>query len=475
MSLIHWWPLTGTATDKVGGGPSVSNPTYVSGKLGQALDSGAITGTAEQWNQWMDGGSISIALWAKIDATGSFSHGTPFFGNGSSGKRKFTLFSYSSSTDDLTRRTSLHYAWQHDGLSGYSTYATGVIEGFFEKDQWVHLCATQDAQAGIVRIYKNGTLVKEHTGLELSDKTFTTADPTYFRSNYNYMKVNDLRLYDHALSQAEVKELSKALVVHYTFDDILVESTTNIISGIKSAHGKASLESGRVKINWSPSGDDSYFMFNYTETIKANSVYTLSFDCEGLKPGEVATFAVSNLGDAYTVALKNGRNSLTFTAGSDLMNDINTHNRLFFDDKTRTNGAVFYLSKFQLEERDYVTLYTPTNREGKLTNETGYVNPSSVTDLKLSTVSNDGSYSGHFNGNTSYIDIPIIKSDMFTSDYTISFWVYPLDNGRAIYLGDYNGSTGLNFERVSGDNGNFRYYHGGSPNWYYSDAGAPVG
>jgi hypothetical protein len=61
--------------------------------------------------------------------------------------------------------------------------------------------------------------------------------------------INDVRIYDHALSQAEVKELSKALVVHYTFDDICAEPTTNIITGIKSAHGKASLESGRVKIN----------------------------------------------------------------------------------------------------------------------------------------------------------------------------------------------------------------------------------
>ena len=433
MSLIHWWPLIGTATDKVGGGPSVSSPTYVSGKLGQALDSGAITGTAEQWNQWMSGGSVSIALWAKVDATGSFSHGTPFFGNGNSGKRKFTLFSYSSSTDDLTRRTSLHYAWQHDGLSGYNTYVTGVIDGFFEKDTWVHLCATQDAQAGIVRFYKNGALVKEHTGLTLSNVTFTTTDSSYFRSNYNYMKVNDLRLYDHALSQAEVKELSKALVMHYTFDDILAEPTTNIITGIKSASGKASLDSGRVKINWSPSGGDSYFMFNYSQAITANSVYTLSFDCEGLKTGEVATFAVSNLSAAsYNIALQNGRNSLTFTAGSDLMNDINTYNRLFFDDKTRTDGAVFYLSNFQLEERDHATPYTPTNRESMIYNETGLAPTTNFSNIALSTNSATGSYSLKCNNSWIYNE----TSSNGQQFLTMAAWVNPTDySGDGIIIG----------------------------------------
>jgi hypothetical protein len=41
-------------------------------------------------------------------------------------------------------------------------------------------------------------------------------------------KICDVRVYDHALSQAEVKELSKALSVHYSFDDVLAEPTINI-------------------------------------------------------------------------------------------------------------------------------------------------------------------------------------------------------------------------------------------------------
>jgi hypothetical protein len=40
--------------------------------------------------------------------------------------------------------------------------------------------------------------------------------------------ISDFRLYNHALSNAEVKELSKGLILHYTFNDPLLENTTNL-------------------------------------------------------------------------------------------------------------------------------------------------------------------------------------------------------------------------------------------------------
>jgi hypothetical protein len=260
---------------------------------------------------------------------------------------------------------------------------------------WYHLVAT--IKNDVVSVYLNGALkgTVNASGLTL-DASATIGLRHSLNSGPANAIIQDVRIYDHALSQAEAKELSKALVLHYTFNDTLAEPTTNIISGIASAYGKASLKSGRVKINWSPSTGDSYFMFNCTQTIKANSVYTLSFDCEGLKSSEVATFAVNNLGSNYTVALKNGRNSLTFTAGSDLMDAIvSANNQLFFDDKTSTAGAVFYLSNFQLEEKDHATPYTPTSREGILANEAGCVGNGTLYNSSLSTDTASGTLSCH--------------------------------------------------------------------------------
>jgi hypothetical protein len=272
----------------------------------------------------------------------------------------------------------------------------------------------------------------------------------------------DIRIYDHALSPLEVKELSRALIVHYTFDDVLAEPTTNIISGIASAYGKAFLESGRVKINWSPSGADSYFMFNCTQTIKANSVYTLSFDCEGLKASEVATFAVNNLGSTYTIALENGRNSLTFTAGSDLMDAIiSANNYLFFDDKTRTEGAVFYLSNFQLEEKDHATPYTPTSRGSMLVNEAGHGGNGTLYNSNLSTDTASGTLSCHtprilpenINAMVSDTNAAYAYADVFgynhtPTEFTVAWWWKVIDwgygtgpFGLVIGNGDYMNST----------------------------------
>jgi hypothetical protein len=375
---------------------------------------------------------FSMGCWIKINKQEILSH--------------FSTISSSATVPTGSILGYNHYGgisltWYADGLSSFNnigvrgslrgTSPSYVFGGTYNLpfDKWVHLILVKDTKNQKLTLYVDGVQKASDGTTVINSITNTTQNfginrPSVYSGNGPQttlpMRISDVRVYDHALGQAEVKELSKALVVHYTFDDTLAEPTTNIISGIQSVHGNSSLESGRVKINWSPSGGDTYFMFNCTQTIKANNVYTLSFDCEGLKPGEVATFAVSNLGSDYTVALKNGRNSLTFTAGSDLMNDINTYNRLFFDDKTRTDGAVFYLSNFQLEEKDHATPYTSASHVGKLCNETGLTQPDISDNVNLTTDSKSGTLALKCQGNTQIICTDIGDT---TQGVTASFWV----------------------------------------------------
>ena len=50
-----------------------------------------------------------------------------------------------------------------------------------------------------------------------------------YSSNYKLNgSINDVRVYDHCLSPKEVREISKALVLHYKLDDAYCESTSNL-------------------------------------------------------------------------------------------------------------------------------------------------------------------------------------------------------------------------------------------------------
>lgn len=433
MSLIHWWPLNGDTQDKIGNikltGTFTSN---TSGKIGSCAQQNSARLTAST-TSLANLKSFSIAMWVKFSSTASTAWCDLF---GFNMKKGTTTDSMRA---EVTSNGGSNFSVFCNSISGSSG---GYANFSLSKDVWTHLAFIKDG--GTVSTYKNGVLSATNTLTNFVD-AYATGEFHIGDSNF-YAAYNDVRIYDHVLSQAEVKELSKALVVHYTFDDILIEPTTNIITGIKSVHGKASLESGRVKINWSPSKGDSYFMFNYSQAIKANSVYTLSFDCEGLKSGEVARFAVSNLSAAsYNIVLNNGRNSLTFTAGSDLMNDINTHNRLFFDDTANTDGAVFYLSNFQLEEHDHATPYTPTSRESMLYNETSLIQPNHKANLQLTHDAGSGTYSLKCAGSTA-INTPVTGD--ISQGATAAFWIktptYPGSSSQIVFA-DYNSRLAFGF------------------------------
>lgn len=470
MSLIAWWPLTGHTNNygSMGGELQAtgSSVTYTDGKIGQAMYTGSLNLTADQW-QKMIGNTISIAMWVYTREDGTYSAGTPFFGNGGMTKpnnRKFTIFHYSN-------RTTLHCSWQHDDQSGTdakSTYWGCSYANFFELNRWVHLCIVQDAATETITVYKNGEEYSRTKVDGLASFNIKSAAAAPIRNSIDYQNTNDIRIYDHALSAFEVKEIAKALVVHYTFDDMEL-APVNLITSFGTL-SRCTKQGNGLKIDWSSNSGDTYFMMNLLDPLVKGETYTISFDCEGTI-GDAVEFRVCNLKN-YPIVLKSGKNSLTFVVGDDILAD----GRFFLDDATR-DSSVFTITNIQLERNDHATPYTEWNKTpalaGTVGNDAGYIK-GEAENLAFGP-GRAGERSGRFNGTTSYVDIPIIKSDMFTSDYTISFWVYPLDNGRAIYLGDYNGSTGLNFERVSGDNGDFRYYHGGSPNWYYSAAGAPVG
>lgn len=428
MSLIHWWPLNGDTLDYIGGKNGSllgdANVTTI-GKIGKCLsgmeETQTVAGVSVPNCNLTDEltSNYSFACWFRIHGTHVHYNGT-IMSSGNWNKQAWAV-GIDQSNSKIDVFDNKYNNWVNIGYT-------------LTNEKWYHLASV--FQNGVSFIYLNGELIgsRSSTPVQYSDATnLTIGRETYANGYFSFNgDICDVRVYNHALSQAEVKELSRALIVHYTFNDVFAETTTNIIKSIKSAHGRSSLYGNGVKIDWSVDTGDSFFMFNYSPEIKADSIYTLSFDCEGLKSGEEAAFAVSNLKDgSYIINLQNGKNVLTFTAGADLMNDIESHDsRLFFDDKTKTAGAVFYLTNFQLEERDHATPYASTIRKGLgIIDESGYNHPTELyNNCELTTDTNSGSFALHttgLSGGVAHNNCSYLKGDIGTlitpTEFTICF------------------------------------------------------
>ena len=116
--------------------------------------------------------------------------------------------------------------------NGSTTSTNYYLTSAWETGTWFHVAFTYET--GKCKIYKNGVLDKEYTTSIVPDFSKITKI-TVGRSNNDISyqtdcEMNDFRIYDHCLSPMEVKELSKGLVLHYSFSDDNLESTTNLVT-----------------------------------------------------------------------------------------------------------------------------------------------------------------------------------------------------------------------------------------------------
>ena len=97
---------------------------------------------------------------------------------------------------------------QAGGGSSFPDLACSLSTG-----RWYHICVVETGT--MVKLYIDGEFVTEaaHTGLE--GTSTLSLGTRYTGANWLNGQVNDLRVYDHALSVKEVKEISKCLVLHY--------------------------------------------------------------------------------------------------------------------------------------------------------------------------------------------------------------------------------------------------------------------
>lgn len=237
MGLIAWYPLNGNLKDYGGNYPDWKNNNliqYESGKIGKTYHFSSteygelsINGIAPKENS-----EFSIAYWVK------------------------ELKDKSSAGFRVVYQSGGYIIGQYrDHFDSYFTGGGGdVNSSSIDLTKWNH-CVVTCTKNGIMTIYVNG---KKESSTQISK--YPTAGSTYLGrrtaggSNADTdMYINDLRLYDHCLSNEEIKQIYNCLILHYP---------------LSNGYGNENLiEEGNLASSW---GEEGCTRENVVDSSKGN-------------------------------------------------------------------------------------------------------------------------------------------------------------------------------------------------------------
>lgn len=226
MSLRVWLPLNGDLKNKgldditvVNNGAIIDN----NGKIGKCYSFDGTNDYISITNvnyPSIFAGPFSICFWIYSSTDGSRD---VYFGNyGISGSGNWLNIEKNTSNQ-------LRFWWNNGAPNKYFT-----SYNILNEEGWTHVTLTRSENT--IKVYKNGIFIDSYV-TNLSNNVPTTA--TMFgiggdsRHSGDLMlggKINDFRIYDHALSLKQIQQISKGLVLHYKLDDKYIEPTTNLIT-----------------------------------------------------------------------------------------------------------------------------------------------------------------------------------------------------------------------------------------------------
>lgn len=215
--IIAWWTGDGTAADSAGGnhGTLVNGATYGPGKIGQAFSFDGVDDfvQAPDSDLWAFGDDdFTINLWANFDVIESSTIGHPqvvFIGNdeGSGSQNKWT-FAFGGET--------LHF--HVNTPSGGEFIAAGHFTP--SVDRWYHLAVTRSGS--VYTTYVDGAPVASETNTRTVPNA--TAPLTIGQSEsppedlFMDGRLDEVQIYNRALTPAEIAELADPLRVINTND-----------------------------------------------------------------------------------------------------------------------------------------------------------------------------------------------------------------------------------------------------------------
>ena len=350
MSLQVWLPLTGDlrqqglSNAEATVGTTIAHTWENVGKIGNNSSKGHVIVNDPNLIDTFNSTHFSICFWCNIAETttaGSVAE-TYVISCGTSGTR-----------------TNLHIPIRVNGgamaFCFYSDDYTFLNSVSDRIGTWMHVACIYNDRQQIV--YINGEKIGERTAN--GDLNIAANQPLHIYSAHTLL--NDLRIYDHALTESEVKEISRGLVLHYPLNDRYVEPTANIITSLR-AGGRTVVVDGDKIQNTGENVDTYFYLMN--PGLVAGETYTISYYCQGLSESDpswqfgVGAQSATHANHCGYIPIKNGWNELTFVCPEGL----NGNTQLILDDYSATwRTTVVTFSNFQLEHNDHKTATQPLN------------------------------------------------------------------------------------------------------------------
>lgn len=391
MSLIAWYPLNGDTKDYSGNNYHLTNnanlPVSEYGKIGKTYDfnlkkpmiyNGWILPQDSTWNDF------TITAWIHPTET-PVAHGYNVVSFGANYVIRFRL----------TTENTIWVLWGGD-ISGKShSVVTGSLKVPLNK--WTHV--TVRLKDGKITIYINGIKDTESSyGQPIVMLKSTLLIGSYSESSEAEAwkgRLNDIRIYNEALTVKQIKEISQAKICHYTFNEELYENTTNLYDN------KNKLSITNAVVEWENThalkceiaANTKYagLNFNSNLTLEPLTTYTLSY-----KLKKVAGQLLQIRGHIEQTCFEvvhttiNGKKfgNYSYYTGIDLTDSFDTHEIIVVfntkEDITSLNKMYIQpnaikdeyvkvrIWDIQVEKKDHATPFTASSRSQVLKDISGY-------------------------------------------------------------------------------------------------------
>lgn len=391
MALVAWYKLDGNALDssEYGNHGEVHGATAVSGKIGQAMNFNGVDNYIqfENANHLNISNEISISLWVKwrnITSGGSFNGGVLI---SKTIGTAYTTHGFHIGIDWLILQ------WRTSDSNGSNSvdYATSN----FVMDRWYHLTFVL-SHDGTQTIYRDGIQVaqtKFATKRDISINAPIRLGRGY-NTNFDGM-LDDVRIYNHALSEKEIKELSKAKILHMKFDDFQ-EPTKNLVLNPEEQRSTTTYNvmQGYLSENWI---EGEQYTISLKGTINSGQSFRLWRDS-----GSIAATT------SIPYNSEKGFYTLTFTCPPPRSPEYQL-DRFSIYNYPSAGASQATIEWIQIEKKDHVTPFVNGERAGTVHDCSGYDN---------------------------HAELALATTPRWTKDSKVGSGAYSFSPGKHIYLGN---------------------------------------